>query len=195
MPSGSKCHIRSRPSPGPDPEIPDSRSPDSRFGRETGREFPVPDSAGNGNREIPGPRFPIRPGNGNRGPDWPQLGKSGIPCGVSTFGTILGWMLPKNLPYVLQMQPEILASPHLPSSTAKDRPMEDGDSDTEMADYGTDFSDDVDPNFDASSLPGHSRIGNRIPPFSRFWGGFPDSRVAGNRESGNGPFPVRPGTG
>ncbi len=73
--------------------------------------------------------------------------------------------------------------------------MEDGDSDTEMADYGTDFSDDVDPNFDASSLPGHSRIGSRIPPFSRFWGGFSDSRVAGNRESGNGPFPVRPGTG
>jgi hypothetical protein len=61
-----------------DPEIPNSRSPDSRFGRESGREFPVPDSAGNGNREIP--RFPIRPGNGNRGPDWPQLGKSGIPC-------------------------------------------------------------------------------------------------------------------
>ncbi len=27
--------------------------------------------------------------------------------------------------------------------------MEDDDSDTEMADYGTDFSDDVDPNFDA----------------------------------------------
>ena len=46
---------------------------------------------------------------------------------------------------VLQMQ--ILASPHLPSSTAKDRPMEDDDSDAEMADYGTDSSDDVDPNF------------------------------------------------
>ena len=28
--------------------------------------------------------------------------------------------------------------------------MEDGDSDAEMADYGTDFSDDVDPNFDAN---------------------------------------------
>jgi hypothetical protein len=27
--------------------------------------------------------------------------------------------------------------------------MEDDDSDAEMADYGTDFSDDVDPNFDA----------------------------------------------
>ncbi len=77
--------------------------------------------------------------------------------------------------------------------------MEDGDSDGEMADYGTDFSDDVDPNlnFDASSLPGHSRIGNRIPRFPGFGGDFPipDSRVAGNRESGNGPFPVRPGTG
>ncbi len=39
--------------------------------------------------------------------------------------------------------------------------MEDGDSDTEMADYGTDFSDDVDPNFDAKAR--HSGIGNRIP--------------------------------
>ena len=29
--------------------------------------------------------------------------------------------------------------------------MEDGDSDAEMADYGTDFPDDVDPNFDAKS--------------------------------------------
>ena len=28
--------------------------------------------------------------------------------------------------------------------------MEDGDSDAEMADYGTDSSDDVDPNFDAN---------------------------------------------
>jgi hypothetical protein len=60
---------------------------------------------------------------------------------------------------------------------------------------GRTFSDDVDPNFDASSLPGHSRIGNRIPHFPGFEGGFPDSRVAGNRESGNGPFPARPGTG
>ena len=43
----------------PDPEIPNSRSPDSRFGRgrETGREPPIPESAGIGNREIP--RFPI----------------------------------------------------------------------------------------------------------------------------------------
>ncbi len=77
--------------------------------------------------------------------------------------------------------------------------MEDDDSDAEMADYGTDFSDDVDPNFDASSLPGHSRIGNRthrIPRFPGFQllngGDFPipraDSRVpvAGNpsRDSG-----------
>ncbi len=30
--------------------------------------------------------------------------------------------------------------------------MEDADSDAEMADYGTDFSDDVDPNFDAETL-------------------------------------------
>ncbi len=45
-------------------KVPNSRSPDSRlgFGRETGRETPIPDSAGIGNREIP--RFPIRPGPG-----------------------------------------------------------------------------------------------------------------------------------
>ena len=30
--------------------------------------------------------------------------------------------------------------------------MEDADSDTEMVDYGTDFSDDVDPNFDEKAL-------------------------------------------
>ena len=62
---------------------------------------------------------------------------------VSTAGLDVAFKLK-----VLQMQ--ILASPHLPSSTAKDRPMEDhddDDSDAEMADYGTDSSDDVDPNF------------------------------------------------
>ena len=31
--------------------------------------------------------------------------------------------------------------------------MQDGDSDAEMADYGTDFSDDVDRNFDAKARP------------------------------------------
>jgi hypothetical protein len=30
--------------------------------------------------------------------------------------------------------------------------MEDADSDAEMADYGTDFSDDVDPNFDKKGI-------------------------------------------
>ena len=30
--------------------------------------------------------------------------------------------------------------------------MEDADSDAEMADYGTDFSDDVDPNFDEEAF-------------------------------------------
>ena len=44
----------------------------------------------------------------------------------------------------------IQASPHTSQLriNCEDRPMED-DSDTEMADYGTDFSDDVDRNFDA----------------------------------------------
>jgi hypothetical protein len=75
-----------------DPEIPNSRFPDSRFGRESGilagnrggnprfpirRESPIPDSRPNrgfpnsrfgGNWETGNPRFPIRPGIGNRGP-------------------------------------------------------------------------------------------------------------------------------
>jgi len=75
--------------------------------------FPIPDRPGIGNRESG--RFPIRPGTGNRGPDWPQIGKSGVPCGVSTTSTAGLDVALK----VLQMQ--ILASPHLPSSTAKDR--------------------------------------------------------------------------
>jgi hypothetical protein len=81
--------------------------------------------------------------------------------------------------------------------------MEDDDTDAEMVDYETDFSDDVDPNFVHSEFTAvdartsESRgPGNREsdPPFSRFFP-IPDSRVAGNRESGNGPFPDRPGTG
>ncbi len=52
----------------------------------------------------------------------------------------------------------------------KDRQIEDEDVDAEMApDYGTDFSDDVDPNFDAKARPtspqlehSESGIGNRI---------------------------------
>ena len=76
-----------------DPEIPNSRFPDSRFGRESGilagnrggnprfpirRESPIPESRPNrgfpnsrfgGNWETGNPRFPIRPGIGNRGPD------------------------------------------------------------------------------------------------------------------------------
>jgi hypothetical protein len=69
--------------------------------------------------------------------------------------------------------------------------MEDADSDAEMADYGTDFSDDVDPNFDheLDLMKGHSRIGNRIPRFLGGPPGFSDSRLAANRESGNPPFP------
>jgi hypothetical protein len=44
----------------PDPEIPNSRSPNSRLGRETGREPPFPDSAGTGKRA------PIGRKSGNR---------------------------------------------------------------------------------------------------------------------------------
>jgi hypothetical protein len=64
-------------------EIPNSRrSPDSdsRFGRESGRESPIPDSAKIGKRGIPdsrfggnqetgNPPFPDSAGTGNRGPD------------------------------------------------------------------------------------------------------------------------------
>jgi hypothetical protein len=59
-----------------DPEIPNSRPPDSRFGRESGREFPTPDRPGIGNRESG--RFPIRPGTGNRGPDSASRGFPGL---------------------------------------------------------------------------------------------------------------------
>jgi hypothetical protein len=62
--------------------------------------------------------------------------------------------------------------------------MEDGDSDAEMADYGTDFSDDVDPN-----VTRESGIDDRIPRFPVLGGDFPipdsrDSRLAGNRGPG-----------
>jgi hypothetical protein len=42
-----------------------------------GSPFPTRPESGSGNP-------PIRPGNGNRGPDWPQIGKSGITLRVST---------------------------------------------------------------------------------------------------------------
>ena len=35
--------------------------------------------------------FPDSAGNGNRGLDWPQIGKSGMPRCVSTACTILGY--------------------------------------------------------------------------------------------------------
>jgi hypothetical protein len=76
--------------------------------------------------------------------------------------------------------------------------MEDADSDSadaEMADYGTDFK--FSDTMSTQTLMGtkalwHSRllgIGNRIPRFPVLWGDFPipDSRLAWNRESGNGP--------
>jgi hypothetical protein len=87
--------------------------------------------------------------------------------------------------------------PHLPSSNLKfnklncqgglassDRPMEDDDSDAEMADYGTDFSDDVDPNVTRESGIGPGSI----PRFPGFGGDFrassPDSRFPSGWESG-----------
>jgi hypothetical protein len=56
----------------PDPEIPNSRPPDSRFGRETGAgkrggnpRFPIRPGPGMGE-----PPFPDAAGNGKRAPDW-----------------------------------------------------------------------------------------------------------------------------
>jgi hypothetical protein len=43
-------------------QVPVAPIPDFKVGPETGRESPIPDSAGIGNREMP--RFPIRPGPG-----------------------------------------------------------------------------------------------------------------------------------
>jgi hypothetical protein len=64
--------------------------------------------------------------------------------------------------------------------------MEDADSDAEMADYGTDFSDDVDPNFQVDENFEGTLESGIDPPFSRFWGGFPDSRFPIGRESESG---------
>jgi hypothetical protein len=68
--------------------------------------------------------------------------------------------------------------------------MEDGDSDAEMADYGTDFSDDVDrvgPT--QTSLALMNRESDPPFPFSSWGGDFPipdsrDARLAGNRGPG-----------
>ncbi len=195
-----------RKSPIPDefpvPPIPDSdlagkRGGNSRFpiGRESGigKRAVSSDSAGKREDNF---GVPIRRKSGNRG------SIHTLRCEYSCSGLDVALKL-------LQMQ--ILAFPHLPSSTAKDRPMEDGDSDSDaeiMAarDYGTDSSDDICrpklcPSLLQLMLGRHSGIGNpsRIPRFPGFWGDFPipDSRSAGNREleSGIGPLPDRPGTG
>ena len=50
----------------PDPEVPNSRPPDSRFGRETGREFPIPEISA-GNRESGNGPFPDSAGNRESG--------------------------------------------------------------------------------------------------------------------------------
>ena len=81
---------------------------------------------------------------------------------------------------------------------------DDGDSDAEMADYGTDFSDDVDPNFDASTVVTvvyqgtlESGIGSPVFPvlggISRF--PIPEWPGIGNRETGRFPFGREPGIG
>jgi hypothetical protein len=73
----------------PDPEVPNSRSPHSRFGRETGRESPIPDSAEIRNREIP-PAFPDSAGTrtGNRGPGTKNRGPAGGTAGDFPGGLV-----------------------------------------------------------------------------------------------------------
>ena len=78
--------------------------------------------------------------------------------------------------------------------------MEDGDSDAEMADYGTDFSDDVDPNVTRES--GIGWIPRRFPGFGpQLLGGIsrfppiPDWPGIGNRKTGRFPIRLGPGIG
>ena len=149
--------------------------PDSRFGRETGREFPIPDSAGIGNREIP--RFPTRPGNGKRGPDWPQIGKSENwkPCGCEYS---------RHNPRL-----DVALSPSIAGPGPADGGWRLGRGDGGLWDG---LSDDVDPNFNVTRESG---IG---PPVSR--GDFPGPTRIPDwrgrfRESGIGPFPDSAGTG
>jgi hypothetical protein len=61
--------------PVPDPQIPNSRSPGSRFGRESGRESPIRRKSGIGGSPIPDSAR-----NGNRGPDG-----SGLPASASAL--------------------------------------------------------------------------------------------------------------
>ncbi len=83
--------------------------------------------------------------------------------------------------------------------------MEDDDTDAEMVDYGTDFSDDVDPNFvrlgvycavDARTSE-ESGIGPPVFPFFRGIPRFPipEWPGIGNRETGRFPTGREPGIG
>jgi hypothetical protein len=64
-----------------DPEIPNSRSPDSRFCRETGKESPIPGSAASaviGKQGMPDSRFGRERESGSRLASRIEIGKSGI---------------------------------------------------------------------------------------------------------------------
>ncbi len=86
-----------------DARIPDSRSPASRFGRETGPGEGIPVSRFGQNRDSGNPRFPIRPGTGNGASIWPKIGKSGIliPCEYQTrsLGQMLPFQDPRNVDF------------------------------------------------------------------------------------------------
>jgi hypothetical protein len=92
------------------PEIPNSRSPDSRFGRETGRESPFPDSAATGKQGTPVSRFGRERESGSRlAANHREIGDAPLSrCEYSMHDPGLEsgrWMLP----WVLEMQ--IQASP------------------------------------------------------------------------------------
>ena len=66
--------------------VPNSRSPDSRFGRETGRESP--DSRLGRNREWGNSPLPDSAGTGNRGPGTGNRGPAGGTPGISWSATL-----------------------------------------------------------------------------------------------------------
>ena len=119
-------------------QIPNSRSPDSRFGRESGRESPIPDSAKFGNQGIPDSRF------GRERESGPRFGRKSGNRGYSSHlvpNTIPGPNVafdPQNADF---WPPPILETR---SKVDGDRWMADDAGDAEMVHYETDDEDDVD---------------------------------------------------
>ncbi len=184
-----RCRSKqTRKSPIPVPPIPDlagKRGPTPWGGNS---RFPIGRESGIGKRAVS--RFG-RETPGNRGPDWPQIGKSGIPCGVSTAGLDVALK-------VLQMQ--ILASPHLRATfllqlpsvhtrTGRWRIMMMTTRTRRWRTMGRTLRTMSTQSLsEFTAVDARTSLGNREsdPPFSRGLGGFPDSRFPIGRESGNG---------